>query len=547
MPDAPSFESTAAAHQPAARCTVAPRARRPRFTAIRLLPDNDTAWKAKRHLIASARHTLNLSYFILEVDGSTSHLLLDLIAAAERGVHVRLMVDYFTTFEQAPALRALPQLPTLQVRRYGLPTAVWLAALQAAGIDRIGFVKALMAANGPQLAQTLKGNTIFGPGVEADACALRAESGDSPISFPLQVLAALQATPKGAQDAAAPPAPPLADDAERDAALRKVALTIQIIRGLKQFLHRNHHKLLLADGRRFIMGGRNLADAYQRAHPAKGHVFEDTDLLARDGRRGGSTHASAFQALWDSAGAADIQLADPLDNRPPLPLEALRQTAATLPARRPVASFRLGIKLPDMDGTLVDNLPSDKGDPSITQAYAEQIGRVVASTPGATVDIVSAYLFLVDDAADSAALFALRNAIVAAVAAGATVNIYTNSLASTDLKPVNRAAYPKLQALIAAGVRIFELDADQGSLHTKAAAIGDACLIVGSYNFDPRSELYDTNNLIVLQDSSGAATAAFRRTRIHSLRWILLTPDLVRQFAAETSKSPAARLADSLL
>jgi phosphatidylserine/phosphatidylglycerophosphate/cardiolipin synthase-like enzyme len=87
--------------------------------------------------------------------------------------------------------------------------------------------------------------------------------------------------------------------------------------------------------------------------------------------------------------------------------------------------------------------------------------------------------------------------------AGLTVNIYTKSIRSTDLRPVNQAAYPKLIELIEAGGGIYELDEGQASLHTKCAAIGDACLIVGSYNMDPRSELYDTNNLIVLHEPSG--------------------------------------------
>jgi phosphatidylserine/phosphatidylglycerophosphate/cardiolipin synthase-like enzyme len=508
---------------------------RPRFTAIRLLPDNDIAWKAKRHLISHARRTLDLSYFILEVDGTTSCLMLDLIEAAQRGVQVRLMVDYFTTFLQAPALRTLGAVPNLQVRRYGVPTPVWLSALQAAGIDRDGFVKSLMAAHGPGLAQALQHNTVFKPAVTASAQALQPQAGESALNFPLQVLATLQASSNAAQAVTTAAG-------EREAALRKVALTIQILRGLKQFLHRNHHKLLLADGRRFIMGGRNLADAYQCAHPAAGHAFLDTDLLALDGRAGGSSHAQAFERLWHSAQAADISQPDPLDSRPPLALDALRQTASTLAPRRPGARFRAGVKLPDMDGELVDNLPSDKGDPSITQAYVEQIKRAVASERAVVVDIVSAYLFLVDDAADSPALFELRNSFLAAVAAGATVNIYTNSLASTDLKPVNRDAYPKLLALVEAGVRIFELDDGQGSLHTKAAAIGKQCLVVGSYNMDPRSELFDTNNLIVLHDASGAATAAFRRTRIDKLKWTALTVETVRQLIAGRAASGVARV-----
>ena len=196
-----------------------------------------------------------------------------------------------------------------------------------------------------------------------------------------------------------------------------------------------------------------------------------------------------------------------------------------------------------MDGVLFDNLPSGKGDATITRAYVQHIEQLIASGwPGAAIDIVSAYLFLVDEAADSPALLALRNAFMAAVRAGFTVNIYTNSIVTTDLKPVNQAAYPKLIALIEAGVNIFELDDDQGSLHTKCAAIGDTCLIVGSYHMDPRSELYDTNNLIVLQEPSGVATAVFREKRVAGLRWTRLTGERVRELSGLSKPSPAARI-----
>ena len=112
---------------------------------------------------------------------------------------------------------------------------------------------------------------------------------------------------------------------------------------------------------------------------------------------------------------------------------------------------------------------------------------------------------------------------------------------SADLQPVNQAAYPKLIELIDAGVGIHELDDGQGSLHTKCAAIGESCLIVGSYNLDPRSELYDTNNLIVLHEPSGATTAAFRKARIEGLTWTRLTAEAARQLAG-SRRSPGARL-----
>ena len=200
-----------------------------------------------------------------------------------------------------------------------------------------------------------------------------------------------------------------------------------------------------------------------------------------------------------------------------------------------------------MDGTLVDNLPAEKGDPTITRAYTQRIQQFTASGQPGSIDIVNAYLLLVDDDRDSADLLALRNALLDAARAGITVNLHTNSLASTDLKPVNLAAYPKLVALIEGGVNVLELASDDASLHTKCAAIGDHCLVIGSYNFDPRSELYDTNNLLVLADDSGAATVLFKPASIGRLGWQRLPAERARQLAPDKPPSPAARLTAGML
>jgi phosphatidylserine/phosphatidylglycerophosphate/cardiolipin synthase-like enzyme len=67
------------------------------FTQVQLLTDNDEAWQAKRELIASARETLDLAYFIVEEDASTKTLLQDLVEATRRqpAVRVRLLTDWF--------------------------------------------------------------------------------------------------------------------------------------------------------------------------------------------------------------------------------------------------------------------------------------------------------------------------------------------------------------------------------------------------------------------------------------------------------------------
>ena len=56
---------------------------------------------------------------------------------------------------------------------------------------------------------------------------------------------------------------------------------------------------------------------------------------------------------------------------------------------------------------------------------------------------------------------------------------------------------------------------------------------------DPRSEMFDTNNLIVMRDREGRATTAFRDARVKGLAWTRLTPESIRQLAAEAVQKSA--------
>ncbi|KQP21787.1 phosphatidylserine/phosphatidylglycerophosphate/cardiolipin synthase family protein [Pseudorhodoferax sp. Leaf267] len=479
-----------------------------RFTQIRLLTDNDEAWQAKRALIASATRSLDLAYFIVEDDASTRVLLQDLVAATQRqrGLRVRLLVDYFMTYRQTAMLQALAAHPGITVRRRGAPSAALREALQAAGIDGARLVAGLTTSD-PRLAlAALAPSPLFPAQVTAALAALAQQPPQAMGASAMQMLHALAPADAGPWSEA--PAVRL------------------IVDELHRFLHWTHHKLLLADGRCFIMGGRNLADAYHRNAPARARAFQDTDVHACDASGPSRAQRSAFDALW--AGATDVRAPDAwvMDVPPAAPAgapEALRADAFTS-ARAP---------LPDLDGYLVNNLGAPGGDAAITQAYVERIRERTARGAPGTIDIVNAYLFL---SGETPALAALRDSLLAAARAGLTVNIRTNSLASTDLKPVNRVAYQTLGALIAGGIQVYELQPGLGSVHTKAAAIGDDWLLVGSYNLDPRSELYDSNNLLALHDPSGRATAAFRQARVDCDCWTRLTPEAAQARKAETEQ-----------
>ena len=485
-----------------------------RFTQIHLLTDNEQAWQAKRALIASARSELDLAYFIVEDDASTQALLRDLVAASRRTprVRVRLLVDWFQTYRQTAMLQALAAHPGIEVRRRGAPSAGLRAALQAAGIDGPRFVAGLTTHNPRLIMASLARSTLFPPEVMAALATLQQLPADAQGPSAVRLLPTLMAG--GPQPTEPPP---------------QVRALLAELNG---FMHWTHHKLMLADGRCFIMGGRNLSDAYHRNAPAQGRPFQDTDVHACDASGTSRTQRATFDALW--AMGADVRQADPLvmDELPPA------EAPAALPVPEPLRADAL-VRVHEplagaLQGYLVDNLPAPAGDPTaITRAYVERIRALTARGAGGVIDIVNAYLV---PSGESASLAELRDSLVAAAQAGITVNIRTNSLASTDLRPVNQAAYQVLGDLIAGGVRVFELQPGLGSLHSKVAAIGEEWLMVGSYNLDPRSELYDSNNLLVLHDPSGVATRAFRTARVHCDCWTRLSAADAAQWQRQTQE-----------
>lgn len=523
-----------------------------RFTGIQLLTRNVDAWRAKRQLIGGATKSLDLCYFILEHDATSATLLGDLIAAAGRGVQVRLLLDHFMTFKQADVLRALAGVANLQVRRYRPPTPQWLAALRELGIDEALFVGGLMAMDMKVMASAFDGNTIFSPEFGKTLRELKPLPGESRFSVALRmrnaVVNGLEAELGTFKDKLLKIRSGNLFDvvAQLAGTVTKLPQQIELLgdarEGLDEFLHRTHHKLLLADGCRFIMGGRNMADEYHLdAVPAPDRPFIDTDVLVHDSE-GAPEHRAAFEALWDDALAFDVRLPDAPFDTPVRPLADVGAMAATLDAAVQAAHVPAVLDLPDAGGFIVNNNPGPDGDHCITDTYVACIRREIASGRKGRIDLVSAYVCLVEAFQGSQALGQLRSVLLDAAAAGLTVNLYTNSIRSTDLRSINAVAYFGLARMIQQGVNVYELDDGQGSLHTKAAAIGDQWLLVGSYNLDPRSELYDTNNLIGMNDPSGQATAAFRTARIDALKWTELSAVAALKLF-EDNKAEALKLA----
>lgn len=88
------------------------------LSGFRLLPLGPYALEARLQLIRRASHSLDLQYYVLEDDATGRLLLRSLRDAAARGVRVRLLLDDLFTSHTDPMLRALADLPNIEVRLF---------------------------------------------------------------------------------------------------------------------------------------------------------------------------------------------------------------------------------------------------------------------------------------------------------------------------------------------------------------------------------------------------------------------------------------------
>jgi putative cardiolipin synthase len=82
------------------------------------LDDSLDAFVARYRLAEMAQRTLDVQYYIWEDDMSGRLLLLALLEAADRGVHVRLLLDDNNTLGMDDVLRQLDAHPHIEVRLF---------------------------------------------------------------------------------------------------------------------------------------------------------------------------------------------------------------------------------------------------------------------------------------------------------------------------------------------------------------------------------------------------------------------------------------------
>jgi cardiolipin synthase C len=296
--------------------------------------------------------------------------------------------------------------------------------------------------------------------------------------------------------------------------VQRDARALNFLTDFSRVNRRMHNKSFTADNEVSVVGGRNVGNEYFAA--GSGVAFTDLDAMVigpavRD-------VSKEFDLYWNSPSAfpaAGLVGAPPADASAKLQaafeathsdresadyLDAVRATPliGELLAKRLPVEWTTATVLYDEPAKTLDT--SGRTDILLFPELVRSFGR-----PDASLDLVSPYFVPGDDGA--AALEALA-------ARGVKVRVLTNSLAASDVKAVYAGYAKRRHNLLRAGVRLFELKpsvagpsredksgpstSSSSALHAKTFAVDGSRLFIGSFNFDQRSALLNTEMGVVI-------------------------------------------------
>jgi putative cardiolipin synthase len=281
---------------------------------------------------------------------------------------------------------------------------------------------------------------------------------------------------------------------------------------------RMHNKSFIADNQHAILGGRNIGDEYFGAQSEV--AFGDLDVLTVG--PGVSDVSEAFDRYWNAPAAIPIAALLGRSGESSR-LDTLRaELAAFIEAQRdsPYVT-RSKSQLAEMMAAGTDGFFWGKGhllydDPSkISRAPEDTEGHLLPQFANLGERVQKELLIV-------SPYFIPGNSGVAwmggLVKRGVRVTVLTNSLAATDVGAVHAGYQRYREALLEAGVRLYELKPDaieheraksgkggisgsRASLHAKTFVFDRRAVFIGSLNLDPRSIQLNTEIGVVCESA----------------------------------------------
>jgi putative cardiolipin synthase len=336
--------------------------------------------------------------------------------------------------------------------------------------------------------------------------------------------------------------------------------------------HRMHNKLMVMDNALAIVGGRNMSDAYFEVD-AKAN-FRDLDIAAagpvvRD-------LSKVFDRFWNGPWS--------------VPIGALRDTASS------AADLAFYRKLMQEYMRTKDNYPHpiEQDVAAVTSTASSLLrgfiwapGRVLHDDPASIDDVrlrtLSKFIFQRVDQLQSELLIESAYFIPLPVAVdkirelrqrGVHIRVLTNSLASNDVLAAFAGYAGQREALLQAGVEVYEMRPEPGpvrkrlfgggskaGLHTKAIVFDRKDVFVGSFNLDARSAMINTEaglyvqsealarQVIAFMDEGVEPDGAFR-VRLDAngkLYWTSMEEDQPLRFDIEPMSTASQRMQADLI
>lgn len=283
-----------------------------------------------------------------------------------------------------------------------------------------------------------------------------------------------------------------------------------LLRGLG-LNRRMHNKAWIADGRVAVVGGRNIGDEYFDA--STNMNFFDVDLFISGPAVADTT--CIFDEYWNSDAVLPLQA---LVKVGPQALLNLRQQIAenkqTYQAQPYLQQLHDNQSVADLIAGKRPIYWSDKvhvyADPA-SKAFGREKDKWLLQVLQPLWQQVKRDFCLISPyfvpTKNGLKLFQqMRHQAV-------EVNILTNSLAATDVFLVHSGYAPYRKPLLAMGAQLYELKrmpsaaheyrllgSRGASLHTKAFLVDQTIAFVGSFNFDPRSMLLNTEMGIIFNE-----------------------------------------------
>lgn len=264
---------------------------------------------------------------------------------------------------------------------------------------------------------------------------------------------------------------------------------------------RMHNKSLLVDGAVAIVGGRNIGDEYFQV--GNDQFYVDLDVLGT-GAIVPET-AKVFDAYWNSKSVHAVETiisgqGDIATFRAAVAAARASDTAKAFELSMASSAKRFvegGIALEWTDVKVVADDPvKGQGVAEREQLMIARLGEILG-TINQKLLLVSAYFVPGKQGTTYFADLARQ---------GRDVRILTNALNTTDVLPVHAGYVKYRDELLRAGVKLYELKLranakdesglqlnplglSGASLHAKTFAVDDRRIVIGSFNFDPRSAI----------------------------------------------------------